>query len=271
MTVLPAVGGRALGRAEPGLILRQDLVGALNRAAQKQVTIISAPAGSGKTSLLRAWAARPGRDYRVAFMTVRPGQHDMQLFWLALLGAIRAAAGTGDDGAQLPPVAPGGSGSAMVDKVLSELEQSGDRLVLVIDDLHELSAAEAAGQLTTLLTRLPAGVRAIVATRRDLPLRLHRLRLAGDLAEIRAAELRFTEDETRQVPSDGRQRDGDHRGVDPRHRRPQDHRCEHPPALRGAVPKQFTRPAPRIRCHEPGLHPGPGSITRHCRFQLAAS
>jgi LuxR family maltose regulon positive regulatory protein len=86
-----------------------------------------------------------------------------------------------------------------VDKVLSELEESGDRLVLVIDDLHELGAPEAAGQLTTLLTGLPAGVRAIVATRHDLPLRLHRLRLAGELAEIRAEELRFTEDETRQL------------------------------------------------------------------------
>ncbi len=201
MIDLPAVtgSGRALGRAEPGLILRHDLVGALNRAAQSQVTIISAPAGSGKTSLLRAWAGRPGQDSRVAFMTVRPGQHDMQLFWLALLGAIRAAAGTGDGWAQLPPVIPGASGSAMVDKVLSELEESCDRFVLVIDDLHELSAPEAAGQLTALLTRLPPGVRAIVATRRDLPLRLHRLRLAGDLAEIRAAELRFTEDETRQL------------------------------------------------------------------------
>jgi LuxR family maltose regulon positive regulatory protein len=201
MIDLPAVtgSGRALGRAEPGLILRHDLVGALNRAAQSRVTIISAPAGSGKTSLLRAWAGRPGQDSRVAFMTVRPGQHDMQLFWLALLGAIRAAAGTGDGRAQLPPVIPGASGSAMVDKVLSELEESRDGFVLVIDDLHELSAPEAAGQLTALLTRLPPGVRAIVATRRDLPLRLHRLRLAGDLAEIRAAELRFTEDETRQL------------------------------------------------------------------------
>ena len=80
-----------------------------------------------------------------------------------------------------------------------KLGESGDRFVLVIDDLHELSAPEAAGQLTTLLTRLPPGVRAIVATRRDLPVRLHRLRLAGDLAEIRAAELRFTEDETRRL------------------------------------------------------------------------
>ena len=87
----------------------------------------------------------------------------------------------------------------MVDKVLSELEASGDRFVLVIDDLHELSSPEAAEQLTALLTRLPPGVHAIVATRRDLPLRLHQLRLAGELAEIRAAQLRFTEDETRQL------------------------------------------------------------------------
>jgi LuxR family maltose regulon positive regulatory protein len=86
-----------------------------------------------------------------------------------------------------------------VHKVLSELEESCDRFVLVIDDLHELSSPEAAGQLTALLTRLPPGVRAIVATRRDLPLRLHKLRLAGDLAEIRAVQLRFTEHETRQL------------------------------------------------------------------------
>ena len=195
----PAGSGRAPGRAESGLIRRRNLVAALNRAVQKQVTIISAPAGAGKTSLLRAWAGRPGQDGPVAFLTVRPGQHDMQLFWLTVLGAIRAAAGTGDGGAQLPPAAPGATGSAMVEKLLSELGESGDRLVLVIDDLHELSAPEAAGQLSTLLTRLPPGVRAIVATRRDLPLGLHKLRLAGDLAEIRAAELRFTERETRQL------------------------------------------------------------------------
>ena len=202
MTDLSGVEGadRVPGRAEPGLIPRHALVGALNRAARKQVTIISAPAGSGKTSLLRAWAARPGQKCRVAFLTVRPGQHDMQLFWLALLGAIRAAAGTGDDGCPpLPAVIPGADGNAMVETVLAELEESGDRFVLVIDDLHELSGPEAAGQFTALLTRLPPAVRAIVATRRDLPLRLHKLRLAGGLAEIRAAELRFTEEETRRL------------------------------------------------------------------------
>jgi LuxR family transcriptional regulator, maltose regulon positive regulatory protein len=178
-----------------GLIDRHDLVAALDRAAGKQVTIISAPAGSGKTSLLHAWAERAGQQRRIAFMSVRPGQHDAQLFWLALLGAVRAATG----GAEPPPAAPGFNGQAMVDKVLSELAASGGPFVLIIDDLHELSSAEAAGQLTELLTSLPPCVHAVIATRRDPPLRLHQLRLAGELAEIRAAQLRFTKDETREL------------------------------------------------------------------------
>ena len=70
---------------------------------------------------------------------------------------------------------------------------------MVIDDLHELHSPEALAQLTRLLTNLPAHVHAILATRRDLRLRLHRLRLAGELAEIRAADLRFTQRETREL------------------------------------------------------------------------
>ena len=71
--------------------------------------------------------------------------------------------------------------------------------MLVIEDLHELNSPEALGQLTRLLLSLPAGVHALLTTRRDLPLRLHQLRLAGELAEIRAADLRFTEHETREL------------------------------------------------------------------------
>jgi ATP/maltotriose-dependent transcriptional regulator MalT len=61
-------------------------------AAARKVTVISAPAGSGKTSLLRAWAARPGQPGRLAVLQAQRGQHDAQQFWLALLGAVRRAA-----------------------------------------------------------------------------------------------------------------------------------------------------------------------------------
>src|SRR5437868_12843553 len=81
------------GHGRSGLIDRGDLVAALDHAAERQVTIISAPAGSGKTSLLHAWADRPDQPRRVAFMSVRPCQQDSQLFWLMLLGTVRSAAG----------------------------------------------------------------------------------------------------------------------------------------------------------------------------------
>src|SRR6266581_905349 len=87
----------------------------------------------------------------------------------------------------------------MVDRVLSELAGADGGVTLVIDDLHELHSPEAPAQLTRLLTSLPPQVHAIVTTRRDVPLRLHRLRLAGELAEIRGADLRFSERETREL------------------------------------------------------------------------
>ncbi|MFJ8208242.1 LuxR C-terminal-related transcriptional regulator [Streptomyces sp. NPDC096033] len=192
-----AAGGRgAAGQGPRGLIDRRELVAALERAAGKQVTLVSAPAGSGKTSLLRAWAARTGTDRPIAVLTVRPGQSEAQLFWLALLDAVRAASGTASEP---PAVAPGVSPSTLVDKVRSELAAAREPFFLVIDDLHELASDEAVEQLADLLTSLPPGIHAIVATRRDLPLRLHKLRLAGELSEIRAVQLRFTEAETREV------------------------------------------------------------------------
>jgi LuxR family maltose regulon positive regulatory protein len=91
----------------------------------------------------------------------------------------------------------------MVDRVLSELADPRDGITLVIDDLHELHSSEALAQLTRLLTNLPPQVHAIVATRHDMRLRLQQLRLAGELAEIRTADLRFTQRETRELDARG--------------------------------------------------------------------
>ena len=131
-------------------------------------------------------------------MQVRRDQHDAQDFWLALLGAVRHASGTAS-GSEPPAATLDFNGRAMVDRVLAELANHRGRLILAIDDLHELTVPDALAQLTWLLTNLPPGVHAVLATRRDLRLGLHQLRLAGELAEIRAADLRFTGQETREL------------------------------------------------------------------------
>jgi LuxR family transcriptional regulator, maltose regulon positive regulatory protein len=185
-----------VAQATPRLIDRGDLLAALDRAAARTVTIISAPAGSGKTSLVRAWADAQSERRRLAILQVQRDQQDAQQFWLALLDAVcDAAAVTGRGG---PPAAtPGFNPSAMVDRVLAELADASADITLVIDDLHELNSPEALAQLTRMLTNLPPRVHVLLTTRHDLRLGLHQLRLAGELSEIRAADLRFTERETR--------------------------------------------------------------------------
>jgi LuxR family transcriptional regulator, maltose regulon positive regulatory protein len=183
------------GPAAPRLIQRGELVAALDRAAQAKVTLISAPAGSGKTSLLRAWADGPGQRYRLAVVQVLRDQQDSHQFWLAVLSAVRQASGTPRDGEHLAAT-PDFNEATISERVLSELAENREQTFVLIDDLHELTPPDALLQLAQLLERLPPQVHAILATRRDLALRLHKLRLAGDLAEIRAADLRFTRAET---------------------------------------------------------------------------
>ncbi len=184
--------------ATPRLIDRADLVAALDRAVAGKVTIVSAPAGSGKTSLLRAWADRPGQSRQLAVLQVQRDQQDAQQFWLALLDAVRHVTGA-TSGAGPPAATPEFNGRAMTGRVLSELADHHGRVILVIDDLHELKSPQALAQLTYLLANLPPHGHAVLATRRDLRLRLHQLRLAGELTEIRAADLRFTERETSEL------------------------------------------------------------------------
>jgi LuxR family transcriptional regulator, maltose regulon positive regulatory protein len=166
------------------LIARDDLVAALDRAAAGKVTIVSAPAGSGKTSLLRAWAQRPGQAHRVAFVQVRRDERKAQVFWLALLRAVCQPPGT-ISGAEPSTGTPGFDVRTLADRVLAELARQRDRVSIIIDDLHELDSPESLAQLTRLLANLPPHAHAIVAMRHDLRLRLH--------------HLRFTEHETREL------------------------------------------------------------------------
>jgi LuxR family transcriptional regulator, maltose regulon positive regulatory protein len=175
-----------------GLLDRKDLLQLLDRAVTRRLTVISAPPGSGKTSLLRAWAARSRKSRRVAFVSVERDQHSDQRFWGAVLDAVR---GPADPTAPAAPAAVPEVGQ-VIDTVLAELAEP---LVLIIDDLHELRSTAAFAQLERLLADLPGTARVVLSSRRDPPIRLHQLRLADELTEIRAGDLRFTAAETREL------------------------------------------------------------------------
>jgi LuxR family transcriptional regulator, maltose regulon positive regulatory protein len=177
------------------LLDRGDLLETLDRAVTKRVTVISAPAGSGKTSLLRAWADRSTNPHRVAFVSVDRDQQDAQRFWGAVLRALRRLARPTEAEKQ-PAETAALDGDELVDAVVAEAAGQVEPVVLIIDDLHELRAADAPRQLEHLLATLPSSAHVVLSSRRDPPIRLHQLRLADEIAEIRAADLRFTERET---------------------------------------------------------------------------
>ncbi|HEY3945074.1 MAG TPA: AAA family ATPase, partial [Solirubrobacteraceae bacterium] len=181
-----------------GLLVRGGLVRMLDRAVTKRVTVVSAPPGSGKTSLLRVWARRSSGLRRVAFVSVERDEQDAQRFWSAVLDAIRRP--TSSVGPETRPAATVSlDAEELMNRVLSELAERVEPVVLVVDDVHELRSAEALRQLEYLLGALPSTARLVLSSRRDPPLRLHQLRLVDEVAEIRAADLRFTERETREL------------------------------------------------------------------------
>ena len=159
------------------------------------MTVVCAPAGSGKSVLLRSWAAET--DTAVAWVTVERGERDAQRFWLQVIGAVADAAG--DELIERVSPAPQFAGAVVLERLLAQLERLEEPLVLVIDDLHELGSDDALGWLEMLLTRLPPRLRVVLATREEPTLGLHRLRLAGELTELRGHDLRFSLDETRSL------------------------------------------------------------------------
>jgi LuxR family maltose regulon positive regulatory protein len=185
--------GAAAAPAAPavrdGVIARPGLFELLGGAGR--VTEVSAPPGSGKTLLLRSWIGETGLAERAAWVPVQGEERDPQRFWLSVLGALRGTA-AGSTLVRPLSAAPDLDGWAVVERLLADLGGLEDRVWLVIDDAHELRPAEALRQLELLLMRAPARLRFVLATRHDLRMGLHRLRLEGELTEIRAADLRFT-------------------------------------------------------------------------------
>ena len=179
-----------------GVVFRRALFSQLTDA--ERVTVLSAAAGSGKTFLLRSWIAEAGLAERTAWVSVHGEDRDPQRFFLSLADALRATA-AGSALVRPLTATPDLDGWAIVEGLLHDLHALRDRVWLVIDDVHELRSDRALRQLELLVMRAPAELRFVLASRRDPQLGLHRLRLDGELTEIRAVDLRFTLDESRDL------------------------------------------------------------------------
>jgi LuxR family transcriptional regulator, maltose regulon positive regulatory protein len=187
-----AVADRIARTGAGGVVSRAGLFERLGASAR--VTVLSAPPGSGKTVLLRSWITEAGLADSAAWVPV--DERDPQRFWVSVVGALRQ---TTRGAALVRPLtaAPDLDGWVVVERLLKDLAPLEDRVWLVIDDAHELGSAEALAQLELLVMRAPPQLRFVLATRHDVRLGLHRLRLEGELTEFRVADLRFTRDEAR--------------------------------------------------------------------------
>jgi LuxR family maltose regulon positive regulatory protein len=171
------------------------LLALLDEGAQGPLTLLAAPAGYGKTLLLASWAATARPPGAVAWVTVGPDDAQPPTFWGHVLDALAATGIAPAEGspAGLDPRLDGGH--LFVRSLASWLAELPAPVVLVLDDLHEAGGEAVATELRLLLRFAPPQLRLVVATRADPPLSLQRLRVAGQLQEIREAELAFTRSE----------------------------------------------------------------------------
>ena len=185
-----------LPRPRPGFVPRPRLAGRLDEGLARGLVLVCAPAGYGKTAALADWARRSGRP--VAWLSLDTGDNDPVRFWRHVVAAVGPArAGAAERALPLLGAPPPSSFAGLVTALINELAaQPGDgEPVLILDDYHLIDSGPVHESLLFLLEHLPPGLQVVLASRSDPPLPLGRLRARGQLAELRAAELRFTADE----------------------------------------------------------------------------
>jgi LuxR family maltose regulon positive regulatory protein len=183
-------------RLRRGLVARPRLSERLSRGSESRLTLVSAPAGFGKTTLLAEWlATTTAGDRSVAWLSLEEGDSRPASFWTYVVTALQTAVpGVGTSALQLlqspqPPI------EAVLATVLNGLSAVRNEVDLVLDDYHLVDGPDIQAGMAFLLEHLPSQVHLVIGTRADPALPLARLRARGELVEVRAADLRFTLEE----------------------------------------------------------------------------
>src|SRR6266446_4572656 len=178
----------------PNVVIRPRLLERLNEGLHRNLILISAPAGFGKTTLVSEWVE--GIERPTAWLSLDEGDNDPTRFLTYLVAALQTIAATIGEGVsgvlhspQPPPT------EAILTALLNDITTMKDHFVLVFDDYHVIEAKAVDHALTFLLEHLPPHMHLVIATREDPPLPLARLRVGGQLTEVRVTDLRFTPSE----------------------------------------------------------------------------
>jgi LuxR family maltose regulon positive regulatory protein len=180
----------------PSLVSRPRLSERLREGLGCKLTLVSAPAGFGKTTLLSVWTSEVSSDRSVAWLSLDAADNDPARFWRYFVTAIdQLQPGSGETALallgslQAPPI------EAVLTTLLNELADLEGDAVLVLDDYHLIESRAIHEALTFLIEHLPTRMHLVISTRADPPLPLARLRVRDEMAELRAADLHFTPDE----------------------------------------------------------------------------
>ncbi|HEU0213591.1 MAG TPA: LuxR C-terminal-related transcriptional regulator [Jiangellaceae bacterium] len=183
-----------LPRTPPGFVSRPRLVKQLEDGLARELVLVCAPAGFGKTALLADWSQRGQRP--VAWVSMDTGDNDPVRFWRHVAAALdRVRPGITEQVAPLLRPPTPASFEGLVTALINSLTEEPGEMLLVLDDYNLVEAPLVHRSITFLLDHLPPGLLLVLASRSDPPLPLARLRGRGRLAELRTAELRFTLDE----------------------------------------------------------------------------
>ena len=176
------------------LIERMNDVLHQNQSFRRKLTLISAPAGFGKTTLVSEWIARC--SHPAAWLSLDEGDNNPIRFLTYIIAALQTVAPeigagvmTAIQSPQLPPI------ESLLTTLLNDVTAVSKNIILILDDYHVINAQPVDQILIFLLDHLPPQMHLVIATREDPPLPLPRLRARAQLTELRAIDLRFTSSE----------------------------------------------------------------------------
>ena len=183
----------------PGLVRRRRLEDRLSEGTSKPFTLVSAGPGSGKTLAVAAWIGAGHAPGPVAWLSLDVTDNDPATFWTDLLQSLLGSGGI-PKGNSLWDIIPAASfGVVEAREVRTRLAELTSPVVLVLDDFHEITGEQVLEAFGQLVDHLPENVRLVLLSRADPMLRLHRLRVSGQLTEVRTSDLAFTEPETAEL------------------------------------------------------------------------